>query len=295
MTTDNSVEENKIVERLHNYSRLIRLDRPIGILLLLWPALWALWIAAEGKPPWDILVIFILGVALMRSAGCAINDYADRNFDGEVERTSQRPLATGDVSPKEAIMVFVVLSLIAFVLVLFLNWPTIYMSVVAVVLAAIYPFMKRYTHLPQLILGMAFGWAVPMAFMAITETTPDVAWLLYIATIIWTLVYDTQYAMVDRDDDIRIGVKSTAILFGENDRLMIGLFQLFMLGILLLVGSQIGLGLYYHIGLAAASLFAIYQQKLTWNRERDGCFKAFLNNNWFGATIFMGLVLDYIL
>lgn len=295
MTTEESVDNKKIVERLRNYSRLVRLDRPIGILLLLWPALWALWIAAEGRPPWDILVIFILGVALMRSAGCAINDYADRDIDGEVERTSQRPLATGDVSPKEAIMVFVVLSLIAFVLALFLNWPTIYMSLVAVVLAAIYPFMKRYTHLPQLVLGMAFGWAVPMAFMAVTENIPDVAWLLYIATIIWTLVYDTQYAMVDRDDDIRIGVKSTAILFGENDRLMIGMFQLFMLGILLLVGSQIGLGLYYHLGLAAAGLFALYQQKLTWNRDREGCFKAFLNNNWFGASIFMGLVLEYIL
>ncbi len=295
MTTEEIVDNKKIVERLRVYSRLVRLDRPIGILLLLWPALWALWIAAEGKPPWDILVIFILGVALMRSAGCAINDYADRDIDGEVERTSQRPLATGDVSPKEAIMVFVVLSLIAFVLALFLNWSTIYMSLVAVVLAAIYPFMKRYTHLPQLVLGMAFGWAVPMAFMAVTENIPDVAWLLYIATIIWTLVYDTQYAMVDRDDDIRIGVKSTAILFGENDRLMIGMFQLFMLGILLLVGSQIGLGLYYHLGLAAAGLFALYQQKLTWDRDREGCFKAFLNNNWFGASIFMGLVLEYIL
>jgi 4-hydroxybenzoate polyprenyltransferase len=295
MTTEQSVNEKTIVQRLRNYSSLVRLDRPIGILLLLWPALWALWIAAEGIPPWDILLIFVLGVAVMRSAGCAINDYADRDIDGEVERTNQRPIATGDVSPIEAVMVFVVLSLIAFGLVLFLNLPTIYMSVVAVALAAIYPFMKRYTHLPQLILGMAFGWAVPMAFMAVTEDVPHVAWLLYIATIIWTLVYDTQYAMVDRDDDIRIGVKSTAILFGDNDRLMIGLFQLFMLGILLLVGSQVGLGLYYYIGLAVAALFSIYQQKLTWDRDREGCFKAFLNNNWFGASVFMGLVLDYIL
>lgn len=295
MTTEQSVNEKTIGERLRNYSSLVRLDRPIGILLLLWPALWALWIAAEGVPPWHILLIFVLGVAVMRSAGCAINDYADRDIDGEVERTNQRPIATGNVSPNEAVMVFVVLSLIAFGLVLFLNLSTIYMSVVAVVLAAIYPFMKRYTHLPQLILGMAFGWAVPMAFMAVTEEVPHVAWLLYIATIIWTLVYDTQYAMVDRDDDIRIGVKSTAILFGDNDRLMIGLFQLFMLGILLLVGSQVGLGIYYYIGLAVAALFAIYQQKLTWDRDREGCFKAFLNNNWFGASVFMGLVLDYIL
>jgi 4-hydroxybenzoate polyprenyltransferase len=231
----------------------------------------------------------------MRSAGCAINDYADRNIDGEVERTNKRPLATGVVTPKEAIIVFVVLCLIAFLLVLFLNRPTIYMSVVAVVLAAIYPFMKRYTHLPQLILGMAFGWAVPMAFMAVTETTPPVAWLLYIATVIWALVYDTQYAMVDREDDIRIGVKSTAILFGENDRLMIGLFQIAVLGILLLVGNKAELGLFYYIGVAVASGFAIHQQQLIWDRRREGCFKAFLNNNWFGASVFIGLVLDYTL
>jgi 4-hydroxybenzoate polyprenyltransferase len=295
MTTEESVNDKTMVERLNNYSRLVRLDRPIGILLLLWPALWALWIAAEGVPSWDILLIFVLGVAVMRSAGCAINDYADRDIDGEVKRTSQRPIASGAVSPTEAILVFVVLSLTAFGLVLFLNWPTIYMSVVAVVLAAIYPFMKRYTHLPQLVLGMAFGWAVPMAFMAVTEEVPHVAWLLYIATIIWTLVYDTQYAMVDRDDDIRIGVKSTAILFGDNDRLMIGMFQLFMLSILFLVGSQVGLGLYYYLGLTVAALFAVYQQKLTWDRDREGCFKAFLNNNWFGASVFMGLMLDYIL
>jgi 4-hydroxybenzoate polyprenyltransferase len=295
MISVEKIDYEKILERLGKYSCLIRLDRPIGILLLLWPSLWALWIAAEGKPPWEIVLIFVLGVALMRSAGCAINDYADRNIDGEVERTNKRPLATGDVSPTEAIMVFVVLCLIAFLLVLFLNRPTIYMSVVAVVLAAVYPFMKRYTHLPQLILGMAFGWAVPMAFMAVTETAPPVAWLLYIATVIWALVYDTQYAMVDREDDIRIGVKSTAILFGENDRLMIGLFQLAVLGILLLVGNKAGLGLYYYIGIAVASGFAIYQQQLIADRSREGCFKAFLNNNWFGASVFIGLVLDYTL
>jgi 4-hydroxybenzoate polyprenyltransferase len=293
MSEAENISDNKIVERLSKYASLIRLDRPIGILLLLWPSLWALWIASEGKPPWGVVVIFVFGVALMRSAGCAINDYADRDIDGEVERTSKRPLATGEVSPKEAIMVFVVLSLIAFILVLFLNITTIYMSVVAVTLAAIYPFMKRYTHLPQLVLGMAFAWAVPMAFMAVTESVPHEAWLLYIATVLWALIYDTQYAMVDRDDDIRIGVKSTAILFGENDRLMIGFFQLFMLGLLLLVGSQVGLGNYYYMGIAAAGLFALYQQKLIWDRDREGCFKAFLNNNWFGASIFMGLVLDY--
>lgn len=282
-----------IGEKLAHYFSLIRLDRPIGILLLLWPSLWALWIAAKGNPPWEVVLIFILGVALMRSAGCAINDFADRNIDGQVERTSKRPLATGAISPKEAIVVFVVLCLLAFGLVLLLNWQTIAMSFVAVALATIYPFMKRYTNLPQLVLGMAFGWAVPMAFMAVTETVPHAAWLLYIATVIWALIYDTQYAMVDRDDDIRIGVKSTAILFGEYDRSMIGLLQLSMLGILLLVGNKSGLGDFYTLGVAAAACFALYQQKLIRRRERDGCFKAFLNNNWFGASVFIGLVLDY--
>ncbi len=283
----------KVLERLTQYAYLVRLHRPIGTLLLLWPSLWALWIAANGSPPWGMVIIFVLGVTIMRSAGCAINDFADRNIDGEVKRTSERPLVTGRVSPQEAIGVFVVLCLLAFGLVLLLNRTTMYMSVVAVVLAAIYPFAKRYTHLPQIILGMAFGWAVPMAFMAVTETTPPVAWLLYVATVIWALVYDTQYAMVDRDDDIRIGVKSTAILFGENDRLMIGLLQLSVLGIMLLVGHKIELGLYYYLGVAAASGFAVFQQQLIWDRDRDGCFRAFLNNNWFGASVFIGLVLDY--
>lgn len=285
----------KILQRLTQYSCLVRLHRPIGTLLLLWPSLWALWIAAEGSPSWGMVVIFVLGVTIMRSAGCAINDFADRHIDGEVERTSERPLVTGQVSPKEAIAVFVVLCLLAFGLVLLLNRQTMYMSVVAVVLAAIYPFAKRYTHLPQIILGMAFGWAVPMAFMAVTETVPPAAWLLYIGTVIWALVYDTQYAMVDRDDDIRIGVKSTAILFGENDRLMIGLLQISVLGILLLVGSKVELGLYYYLGIAVASGFFVYQQQLIWNRDREGCFKAFLNNNWFGASVFIGLVLDYVM
>ncbi len=240
-----------------------------------------------------MVVIFTLGVALMRSAGCAINDFADRNIDGQVERTSQRPVATGVVTPKEAIAVFVVLCLLAFGLVLLLNWQTIAMSLVALVLVAIYPFMKRYTNLPQLVLGMAFGWAVPMAFMAVTETVPHAAWLLYIATVIWALVYDTQYAMVDREDDIRIGVKSTAILFGEYDRFMIGLLQLAMLGILLLVGNKSELGDFYWLGVAGAACFALYQQKLIRKRTREGCFKAFLNNNWLGVSVFIGLVLDY--
>ncbi|MCW8947804.1 MAG: 4-hydroxybenzoate octaprenyltransferase, partial [Sedimenticola sp.] len=239
-------------QQLDGYIRLIRLDKPIGILLLLWPALWALWIAGAGAPRWGVVLIFILGVALMRSAGCAINDYADRNFDGEVARTCGRPLATGLVAPREALWIFAILCLIAFGLVLLLNQQTILMSFVAVALAALYPFMKRFTHLPQLVLGMAFGWAVPMAYMALTETIPLVAWLLYVAAIIWALVYDTEYAMVDREDDLRIGVKSTAILFGQYDRLIIGLLQLVMIGLLVVVGIAVGLGLFYYAGLVVA-------------------------------------------
>ena len=218
--------------RLGHYWRLVRADRPIGIYLLLWPALWALWVAAEGIPPWWTLLVFVLGTALMRSAGCAINDYADRDFDGQVSRTAQRPLATGLVSPREAVAVFVVLSLLAFALVLTLNTKTIAYSFVAVALAASYPFMKRYTHMPQLVLGMAFGWAVPMAFTALQNQTPPVAWVLFAATVVWALIYDTMYAMVDRDDDLKIGIKSTAILFGRFDRLVIGLLQVLMLALL---------------------------------------------------------------
>jgi len=281
-------------ERLASYVILVRLNRPIGILLLMWPALWALWIAGAGQPRWEVVLIFMSGVALMRSAGCAINDYADRDIDGRVERTRHRPLAVGVITPGEALGVFVVLSLIAFGLVLFLNLQTILMSVVAVTLAAIYPFMKRYTHLPQLVLGMAFGWAIPMAFMALTEQVPDVGWLLFIAAIIWALIYDTEYAMVDRADDVSIGVKSTAILFGEYDRLMIGLLQICMLGLLLLVGVKAELGLLYNLGVAVGGLMFLRQQKLIRKREPKACFDAFLNNNSFGIVIFLGLVADYL-
>ncbi|TVT51559.1 MAG: 4-hydroxybenzoate octaprenyltransferase [Sedimenticola thiotaurini] len=281
-------------QQLDGYIRLIRLDKPIGILLLLWPALWALWIAGAGAPRWGVVLIFILGVALMRSAGCAINDYADRNFDGEVARTCGRPLATGLVAPREALWIFAILCLIAFGLVLLLNQQTILMSFVAVALAALYPFMKRFTHLPQLVLGMAFGWAVPMAYMALTETIPLVAWLLYVAAIIWALVYDTEYAMVDREDDLRIGVKSTAILFGQYDRLIIGLLQLVMIGLLVVVGIAVGLGLFYYAGLVVALLLFVRQQQLISNREPAACFTAFLNNNCVGMMIFFGLLLDYM-
>ena len=281
-------------ERLGNYALLIRADRPIGILLLMWPALWALWIAGEGQPHWGVVVVFIIGVTLMRSAGCAINDYADRNIDGKVERTKNRPIAAGLGTPKEALSVFGVLVGLAFLLVLLLNWQTVAMSFVAVTLAAIYPFMKRYTHLPQLVLGAAFGWAVPMAFTALTESVAPVGWLLFIATVIWALIYDTQYAMVDRDDDIRIGVKSTAILFGDMDLIIIGILQVTMLGILLLVGINAELGAGYYVGLTAAAALFVYQQYIMRERDKKGCFAAFLNNNNFGAVIFAGLVLDYL-
>ena len=283
-----------VLQRLVAYGYLVRLNRPIGILLLMWPALWALWIAGEGKPQWTVVLIFILGVALMRSAGCAINDFADRKIDGKVERTRGRPLATGLVSPMEAVGIFVAISLMAFALVLFLNQETVLMSFVAVTLAAVYPFMKRYTHLPQLVLGMAFGWAVPMAYTALTGTVAPEGWLLYIATVIWALIYDTEYAMVDRADDLRIGVKSTAILFGESDRLMIGLLQSAMLGLMVLVGAKLELGLYYYLGVVAGSLVFLRQQYLIRKRDPDGCFRAFIGNNYFGMVVFIGLVADYL-
>ena len=282
-------------ERLRRYALLVRLHRPIGILLLLWPTMWALWLAGDGQPPWGIVLVFMTGVALMRSAGCAINDYADRDFDGSVERTKTRPIAMGLVSPKEAVWVFVVLSLIAATLLVFLNWPTRFLSLVALVLAAVYPFMKRYTHLPQVMLGAAFGWAIPMAFMALNETIPPLAWVLFVATLIWALIYDTQYAMVDREDDLKIGVKSTAILFGRHDNLIVGLLQLFMLGLLVMVGVMAGLGLFYYLGLLGGAGLFVYQQWLTRERQPKACFDAFLNNNQFGMVVFIGLALDYAL
>ncbi|MEW7978295.1 MAG: 4-hydroxybenzoate octaprenyltransferase [gamma proteobacterium symbiont of Phacoides pectinatus] len=280
-------------ERLRRYALLIRFDRPIGTLLLMWPALWALLIASGGVPDWGLLLIFMLGVFLMRSAGCAINDYADRHIDGRVARTSGRPLATGLITLGEALGVFAVLVALAFALVLLLNWETVALSGVALLLASAYPFMKRYTHLPQLVLGMAFGWAVPMVFMATSGEVPPDAWLLYIATVVWALIYDTQYAMVDRSDDLKIGVKSTAILFGRYDRIMIAALQLGMLAILLLVGVKQELGPFFYIGLGFAALLAGYQQWLIRERQPAGCFKAFLNNNYFGMSIFLGLVLHY--
>jgi 4-hydroxybenzoate polyprenyltransferase len=280
-------------ERLRHYYLLVRLHRPIGAFLLMWPALWALWLAGDGHPPWSVVLIFVLGVVLMRSAGCAINDFADRDFDAHVARTNQRPLATGAVSPAEAVGVFVVLSLVSFGLVLLLDWYTVALSTVAVGLTAVYPFMKRFTHVPQLFLGAAFGWAIPMAYMAVTGAIPVTGWILFIATLIWSLIYDTQYAMVDRPDDLRIGIKSTAILFGAWDRLVIGLLQIVMLGLLLAIGLEAGRGVWYLGGLAVAAGLGLYQQWLIRDREPRACFQAFLNNNYFGLAVFIGLVLDY--
>jgi len=280
--------------RLREYALLMRLNRPIGIFLLLWPTLWALLIAGDGHPPPRIVLVFILGVILMRSAGCVINDFADREIDRFVARTRNRPLTAGRVSTGEAKVLFIVLCLAAFALVLTLNPLTIMLSVVAVLLAGTYPFMKRVTHLPQVYLGATFGWAVPMAFAAVTGGVPPIGWLMFTATVVWATVYDTMYAMVDRDDDIVLGVKSTAILFGDADRQIIGVLQVMLLICLVMIGHQAGLGWYYYGSLVIAALLALYQQGLIRYRERASCLEAFLNNNWFGAVIFMGMLLDYL-
>lgn len=284
----------QIRERLEQYYYLVRLHRPIGIFLLLWPTLWALWIASHGKPDPLVLFVFLAGTVLMRSAGCAINDYADRNIDGQVRRTRERPLAAGKVSPKEALMVFCVLSLLAFALVLLLNRFTIYLSFGGALLAALYPFSKRYTHLPQVVLGMAFAWAVPMAYAAQTDSLPKEAWLIYVITVIWAVIYDTMYAMVDREDDVKIGVKSTAILFGDADRPILFILQVMMFSGLLLLGRQTGLGSAYYLCVGIAALLALYQQFLIRERDPARCFRAFLNNNWLGTIIFIGIVLDFL-
>lgn len=281
-------------ERLGHYWRLVRADRPIGIYLLLWPALWALWIAGDGHPDAWVVLIFVLGTALMRSAGCAINDYADRHFDGQVARTCERPLASGVISAREAVAVFALLSLVSFGLVLTLNALTIANSFVALALAAVYPFTKRYTHMPQVVLGAAFGWAVPMAFTALQDGIPLVAWVLFAATVVWALIYDTMYAMVDREDDLKAGIKSTAILFGRFDRLIIGLLQLLMLALLWWVGELAGRGIYYQGGLAVSAVFFGYQQWLIRHRQPSACFAAFLNNHKLGLWLFVALALDYL-
>jgi len=280
-------------KKLHSYARLMRLNRPIGTYLVLWPTLWALWLAAEGVPRVDVLVIFISGVVLMRAAGCVINDFADRRVDGYVKRTRHRPLVVGDVSAVEAVVLFFTLSLIAFLLVLMTNRLTVYLSVGGILLAVCYPFMKRYTHLPQVVLGAAFAWSVPMAFAAQTGELNEKIWLLYTAVVLWTVTYDTFYAMVDRDDDLKIGIKSTAILFGENDRIITGALQFLFVISLGMVGQRFGLGWIFNIGVVCAGGLMVYQQYLIRDRNRDACFKAFLNNNWVGMILFVGILADY--
>lgn len=281
-------------DRFRIYFRLMRADKPIGTYLVAWPMLWALWLAGQGHPDAGIVLVFIAGAFLMRSAGCVINDFADRKVDPHVERTRARPLATGEISAREAMGLFVALCLAAFALVLTTNPLTVYLSFGGVALAALYPFMKRYTHWPQVFLGAAFGWAVPMAFAAQSGDVPAAAWLVFAANVCWVVAYDTMYAMVDRDDDLKIGVKSTAILFGQWDRHIIGLFQLAFLALMVLAGRAFDLGPLFYIGLLVASGFAFYHQRLIRARQRDACFKAFLNNNLLGMAVFIALALDYL-
>nr|VFJ74887.1 MAG: 4-hydroxybenzoate polyprenyltransferase [Candidatus Kentron sp. FM]VFJ75370.1 MAG: 4-hydroxybenzoate polyprenyltransferase [Candidatus Kentron sp. FM]VFK22175.1 MAG: 4-hydroxybenzoate polyprenyltransferase [Candidatus Kentron sp. FM] len=282
-----------VKDRLVQYTRLMRLHRPIGILLLLWPTLWAVWIAGEGNPQPFVVTVFVLGVIVMRSAGCIINDFADREFDPHVERTRDRPLATKKVTSTEALVLFVILCALAFGLVLLLNTLTILLSFVAVLLAASYPFMKRFTYLPQVHLGLAYGCAAPMAFAAQTNTIPPLAWLLATVVVLWVVAHDTIYAMVDRPYDIRIGVKSTAILFGGADRATIAGIQVAVLLVLVLIGSKAELGAYYYLGILTAAVLGLYQQYLLGTRQPDKYFRAFLNNNWFAAAIFAGIYLHY--
>ena len=282
-------------ERLPHYFRLARLHRPIGILLLLWPTMWGLWLAADGFPPLWIFLIFVAGTVLMRSAGCVINDYADRAIDGHVERTKDRPLVTGDVTPQEALVVAAILALGAFFLVLFLNPLTIGLSFLALGVAAIYPFTKRFLSIPQAWLGIAFGFGIPMAFSAIRGEVPAVAWLMVVANIFWAMAYDTEYAMVDRPDDLKIGVKSAAITFGRHDVTAVMACYGIMLALLAVAGVCLGLGpLFYCVGLGGAAGIAYFHYTLIRTRERADCFRAFLHNNWFGGVIFLGIVLDQL-
>jgi 4-hydroxybenzoate polyprenyltransferase len=282
-----------LTTKFNDYIRLMRLEKPIGISLLLWPTLWALWLAAEGFPEQKILLIFVAGVVLMRSAGCVINDIADRKIDQHVQRTKNRPITSGRVSTTQALTLFAALTCSAFLLVLMTNALTIGLSVIAALLAVTYPFMKRYTYLPQLVLGAAFGMSIPMAFAAQTGNVPAYAWVLYVANVLWTLTYDTMYAITDREDDLKIGVKSTAILFGEQDRLILALLQGMTLFALFLVGQQLLLNAWFYAGLGTAALLFGYHQYLIKDRDGDQCFKAFLHNHWVGLVIFLGILLHY--
>ncbi|MEO7065764.1 MAG: 4-hydroxybenzoate octaprenyltransferase [Rhodanobacter sp.] len=278
-------------EKARDYLVLTRMDRPIGALLLLWPTWWALWLAADDFPPWKLLIIFTVGVFAMRSAGCAINDYADRKLDPQVARTAGRPLATGRVTPREALVVFAALVGFSFVLVLFTNKLTIELSFVGAALAAVYPFTKRYTNLPQVVLGAAFGWSIPMAFAAVLGTVPPIGWLLFIGNILWSVIYDTEYAMVDRDDDLKVGAKSSAILFGDADLPILGTLMGTFLLTMLFVGQRATLDWPYWLALlGAAGLFG-YQLWLIRNRARDACLAAFRHNNWLGLVLWIGIAL----
>ncbi len=271
----------------------MRLDKPIGVLLLLWPTLWALWLAGEGHPDAGIFTVFILGVILMRSAGCVLNDFADRNIDPYVERTRSRPIASGAVAPAEAITLFVALALVAVGLAAMLNAPARLLAVIAAGLTVIYPFIKRFVSIPQFVLGAAFGWAVPMAFAAQTGYTPQLAWLVFGTALIWAVIYDTFYAMVDREDDLKVGVKSTAILFGDADLFVIGGLQTLMLVALLFIGKMAELGLWFYGAVAIAAILMVYHQWLARDREESGCFKAFQHNHYVGMIVFIGIVLHY--
>jgi 4-hydroxybenzoate polyprenyltransferase len=279
--------------KARSYGRLMRLDRPIGIWLLLWPVLWALWLSADGHPDPHVFIVFVLGAVLTRSAGCAINDYADRNFDGRVQRTKDRPLVTGQAEPIEAVGLCAGLGLIALGLVLTLNALTQLLALVGGVLLMTYPFFKRFFPLPQFYLGAAFTWSVPMAFAAQTGAVPRLAWLLFLAGLLWTMVYDTMYAMVDREDDRKLKIRSSALLFGDADRFIIGVMQLMTLLALWLIGQEMKLGSWYRLGVAVAAVFALHQQVLIRERKPEDCFRAFLNNNYFGMSVFIGIVLEY--
>lgn len=275
--------------------RLMRVDRPIGTYLLLWPTLIALWLAAGGLPTLKNAVIFVLGTFVMRSAGCVINDYADRDVDAHVDRTAQRPLAIGEITPRQALALFAVLLALAFGLVLMTNWQTVQLSFAAAAVACLYPFMKRFTNLPQLVLGIAFSFGIPMAFTAEAGVLPLLAWILFAANFLWTIAYDTYYAMVDREDDLRTGIKSTAILFGQHERFIIGCLQACVIGLLLVLGVIAGLHWPFFTGVLVSTGLFYYQQKLTSERDRAACFKAFLHNHWVGMCWFLAVVLDFAL
>jgi 4-hydroxybenzoate polyprenyltransferase len=283
-----------LAERLSLYLQLTRLNRPIGILLLLWPTLWGVWIAGAGHPVWHIVLIFVLGTVLMRSAGCAINDYADRDFDRHVKRTRERPVTSGRISPREAVWVAVGLSLVAFVLILPLNNLTLLLSFPAVFLATSYPYTKRFLAIPQAYLGIAFGFGIPMAFAAQLGSVPPVAWLLLVANVFWAIAYDTEYAMVDRDDDFHLGIHSAALLFGRYDVAAVMACYAITLLLLAEAGLMVELGWVYYSGLLVAAGIALYHYTLIRHRKRETCFKAFLHNSWFGAAVFAGIALDYL-